>query len=374
MNPLRPVAQRISRCTRPLSIVLLLALGCAGRAEPGDPAIVSAQDSRFLYQGRLDLRDPSGPVLVWEDSGAAIDFEGTRLELVFGRSEGDNFLDVRVDQAGWVAQVPSAASSRFICPLPLAPGRHHLEIRKRQEASAGTLQFLGIGLADPSKAARPAAVPPGPRMEFYGDSITAGACTEDGESDQWDTHRTHNAELSYAALIGRAYHADWRNLSVSGIGIVTGWIPFVEGEVWDRLYPKPGSPVADLTQWIPDVVFVNLGDNDADYPKAQKLPFPTGFGNRYEDLIRKLRMAYPRAEIVLLLGGMESGTQSVPLGKEWSEAVSRLESSDGRMHHFKFTHWTSHHPRVADHAALAAELDAWLKHQEFMKPFPTDAR
>ena len=101
---------------------------------------------------------------------------------------------------------------------------------------------------------------------------------------------------------------------------------------------------------------------------------PTGFGDRYEDLIRKLRGAYPRAEIVMLLGGMESGSQSVPLGKEWNQAVSRLEASDRRMHHLKFAHWTSHHPRVADHAALAAELDAWLKHQEFMKPFLTDAR
>ena len=357
-----------------LGTLLALGPGFPARAAEAGPRTVPAGDPRFQYQGRLDPRDPAGPVLVWEDSAAAIDFGGTHLEVEFGPSEGDNFLDIRVDGAPWVAQVPVAAGSRFTCPLPLAAGRHHLEIHKRQEASAGTLQFRGIRIGAEEDAYRPAPAAYRLRMEFFGDSITAGACDEDGPADQWETHRTHNAELGYAALVARSFGADCRNLSISGIGIVTGWIPFVAGQTWDRLYPKPDAPAADLSLWTPDVVFVNLGDNDADYPKAHHLPFPDGFGARYTELILRIRRAYPGAEVVMLLGGMDSGAHSAPLNAEWGGAVARLEASDAHMHHLVFKHWTYTHPRVPDHAALAAELTAWLKVQAFMKPFETDAR
>lgn len=356
-----------------LAAILALAASAALGADAG-PRLVPAGDARFEYRGRLDTRDPSGPVLVWEDSAVAVDFGGSHLELDLGPSEGDNFLDVRVDAAAWVAQVPVARGSRFNCPVPLGPGRHRLEIHKRNEASAGTLQFRGIWIGGGEEAFRPEAARPALKMEFYGDSITAGACDEDGTEDQWDTRRTHNAELSYASVVGRTFGADWRNQSVSGIGIVTGWTNVVAGQTWDRLYPKADSPAADLTLWTPDVVLVNLGDNDADYPKAHKLPFPDGFGERYEELVRGIRRAYPAAEIVMLLGGMDSGVHSAPLNAAWGAAVSRLEASDPRMHHLLLAHWTYTHPRVPDHAALAAELTAWLKGQAFMKPFAANAR
>ncbi len=356
-----------------LAAILALAAAAALGAEPG-PRLVPAGDSRFEYRGRLDTRDPSGPVLIWEDSAVAVDFGGNHLELDLGPAEGDNFLDVRVDDGTWVAQVPASRASRFTCPLPLAAGRHHLEIHKRNEASAGTLQFRGIWIGDKEAAFRPVGARPALRLEFYGDSITAGACDEDGTEDQWETRRTHNAELGYASVVGRTFRADWRNQSVSGIGIVTGWTNVVAKQTWDRLYPKADSPAADLGLWTPDVVLVNLGDNDADYPKAHKLPFPDGFGARYTDYILGIRRAYPRAEIVMLLGGMDSGVHSAPLNAEWSGAVARLEAADPRMHHLLFNHWTYTHPRVPDHAALAAELTAWLKVQPFMKPFTDDAR
>jgi lysophospholipase L1-like esterase len=206
-------------------------------------------------------------------------------------------------------------------------------------------------------------------MEFFGDSLTVGACNEDGDTDQWDNRRTHNAALSYAALTANAFSADYRNIAVSGMGIATGWVDKKAGEVWNKTYPNPASPRADLTQWVPQVIFVNFGENDDSYPRAHGQPFPAGYTNGYIALIRAIRAAYPNAHIVLLRGGAFGGAQSEPYRQAWESAVTQLEAADPAISHFVFAHWTRNHPRVADDHAMADELIAWLKQQPFMQSF-----
>jgi phospholipase/lecithinase/hemolysin len=70
---------------------------------------------------------------------------------------------------------------------------------------------------------------------------------------------------------------------------------------------------------------------------------------------------------------MFGGSQSEPLRLAWEAAVSRLEPADPKVSHFVFQHWTSTHPRVADHRAMADELIAWLRRQDFMRPYPAVA-
>ena len=356
---------------RALLAGFLLCLGCSASSAGADLTRVGASDSRFIYEGRLDTQDPKGPVLAWQGSQVAVDFKGRDLAIDFGKATGQNFLDVRVDGRVWVAAVPEGGPTRVVYPLPLAEGLHHFSLVKRQEASAGSVQFLGVEVAAAGDVSKPPAPSYPLAVEFYGDSITAGACDEDGPEDQWENRRTHNALLSYAALTAEAFGAQWRNISVSGIGIATGWTnPLQAGQIWDRLYPKADAPVADLTLWVPDIVCVNLGDNDADFPKAKGKDFPSDFAAKYTDLIHKIRGAYPRAQIVLLMGGMESGSQSLPLHRAWNEAVAGLEAADPRIHHFVFKHWTVNHPRVSDHRILADELISWLKLQAFMTAAP----
>jgi lysophospholipase L1-like esterase len=204
-------------------------------------------------------------------------------------------------------------------------------------------------------------------MEFFGDSITVGACNEDGDTDQWDNRRTHDAALSYATLTAAAFSADYRNIAVSGMGIATGWVDKKAGEVWDKTYPNPASPRADPTQWVPQVIFVNFGENDDSFSRAHGQPFPAGYTDGYIALIRAIRAAYPAAHIGLLRGGMYGGAQSEPFRQAWESAVTQLEAADPAISHFVFAHWTRSHPRVADDRAMADELIAWLKQQPFMQ-------
>ena len=348
------------------------AMAMTATALRADPAagtgvrLVAADDAHFFYQGRLDMADPKSPVLVWEASTAAIDFSGDHLSVVFGPTTGTVFFDATVDGATTLLELKDG-SKATIDPLAVhGRGNHHLVLFKRSEGAAGSAHFGGIEVDAGAALSKPVD-DHSLKFEIYGDSITAGACAEDGAEDQWVSRRTHNAADSWAALTAAAFSADYRNLSVSGIGLATGYDDVVEGQVWDRIYPLADSPKADLSSWVPDVVLVLLGDNDDSYPRAKKLPFPPEFREKYAEFIRNIRGAYPRAPIVLLNGGMWAGVNSPWLRTEWGAVVKSLESSDPGISDFTFAHWTNLHPRVADHRILADELIPWLARQPFMK-------
>lgn len=328
---------------------------------------VPAGDPRFRYDGRIDFSRTNAPVIIWQASRIAIDFEGGSVGLLFTNAKGQNYFNALVDDSNTVV---AANEGNPVHPATLSgfgPGRHHLMLFKRSEANAGTVRFGGIEVA---ASARVWAAPR-PRyrlaMEFIGDSITVGACNEDGAADQWDDRRTHNCALSYATLTAEAFGADCRNMAISGMGIATGWVPMKAGEAWDRLYPETNSPFANLRAWTPDVVFVNLGENDDSFPRAHHQPFPAGFTDGYVALIHAIRSAYPDARIVLLRGGMFGGAQSEPLRSAWESATTQLEAADKRISHAVFRHWTSTHPRVKDDRIMADELIAWLRSQAFMQ-------
>ena len=247
---------------------------------------IPAADARFRYEGRFDFSDSNAPVIVWQASRISLDFEGDALGLLFDDAKGQCFFNAEVDGSNTVVEV---REGKPVTPATLAgfgPGRHHLVLFKRSEADAGTVRFRGVGLTGGAKAWAPPALVYQLQMEFFGDSITVGACNEDGDTDQWDNRRTHNAALSYAALTANAFSADYRNIAVSGMGIVTGWVDRKAGEVWDKIYPNPASPRADLTNWVPQVVFVNFGENDDSYPRVHGQPFPEGYTDGYIALVR----------------------------------------------------------------------------------------
>lgn len=328
--------------------------------------LVSASDSRFRYEGRFDRTGRAHPVVVWAGSRIGLEFEGSALAVVFGAATGQNFFNVTVDG---VTEVADGSAGRFVWPHALDAGRHRLEIFKRSEADAGHVAFRGVELATGAQVWAPAAPAYKLKMEFLGDSITVGANNEDGAADQWDDRRTHNHARSYGFLTSQALGAEHRAMAVSGMGICEGYVEMKAGEVWGRIYPRAPEPRADLAAWQPDVVLLNFGENDDSFTRANQRPFPAGFTTGYVALVRAVRAAYPRAQIVLLRGGMWGGAKGPKLRKAWEAAVKELEAGDPRVSHYVFKHWSQLHPRVSDHQAMAGELMKWLKRQPFMAPY-----
>ena len=352
--------------------------GAGLAAAPENPAVIRpaesarnfipASDRRFRFEGRMDFTNREAPVVVWQGSQIALDFEGPRFVLRWRDATGQNFFNVQVDDRNEVMGLSAGATGEITWPHPLGAGRHRLTIFKRTEALAGQVRFAGVELETGARAWLPAAAKYKLRMEFHGDSITTGACAEDGAKDQWDDRRTHNFALTYANLTAAEFNAELRCEAVSGIGIVTGWIDVTAGEMWNRNYPRKDSALADQT-WQPDVLLINLGDNDDDFPRSRQQPMPGNFTTEYIRLVQAMRRANPQAQIVLLMGGMYSSSQCVPLRQAWLAAVEQLEKTDQATSHLVFTHWTQNHPRAAEHRLLADELNAWLKVQPFMQRF-----
>ncbi|PIU19965.1 MAG: hypothetical protein COT18_04685 [Elusimicrobia bacterium CG08_land_8_20_14_0_20_59_10] len=347
---------------------LLAACATAGKRNAPEN-IIPADSAAFRYEGRFDITSASAPVIIWQGSRIYADFKGEKLDLLFGHAEGRNFFNISVDGEKSVIGLKPGETARAGWPRPLKPGRHSLELFKRSEASAGTAVFLGIELAPGKKALKPR--PPAYKltMLFFGDSITAGACSEDGAADQWEDRSTHNNALSYAALTAAAFRADYHNIAISGMGISAGYTKLRAGQAWDRLYPRADSPRADLKTWTPQLIFINYGENDSSFTRGKGLPFPEDFAAGYQELVRNIRAAWPEARIVLLRGGMYGGSQSPELGEVWKNAASDLEAADPGINRYVFEHWSENHPRAADHRALAGELTAWLKQQGFMETY-----
>jgi lysophospholipase L1-like esterase len=331
---------------------------------------IPASDRHFAYDGRFDDHDPKHVVAIWQSSRISTNFKSAHLTLDFGPSSDQNYFDADVDGVREiVALTPNQAHQAYVWPHALDSSLHHLTLSKRNEAASGYVTFDGITLDPKGKVSTPTAHHYRLKIIFFGDSITAGACNEDGPNDQWDDRRTHNGNKSYAALTAQALDADWENISVSGMGIVAGYVPFVSGQIWDRVYPKADSPRADLSRFTPDLVFVNYGENDTSITLRDNKPFPASFTKDYETYVENLRHAFPKAEIVLLRGGMGGGAENPNLRAAWTKAVDELEKQDPRVSHFVFKHFTVQHPRVVDDQAMTDELVPWLKEQSFTKAF-----
>jgi lysophospholipase L1-like esterase len=341
------------------------ALAEGSEISPGTRA-VPASDPHFRYGGRFDFSNPDSPAVIWEACTIAIDFEGERAGVRFSGTTGQVFFDATLDGASSILDLHEGGPDRAFPLAVSGTGIHHLVLFKRSEATAGIVHFNGIEVAPSARVLSPALPRRSMRMEFIGDSITVGACDEDGPDDQWDNRRTHDAAFSWAALTAAEFSADYRNISISGIGVAAGFDDILIGQVWDRIYPTAASPRADLGKWTPDVVLVLLGDNDDSYPRTHAMPFPANFGENYAALVHAIRGAYPRASIVLLNGAMWAGTHSNELEAAWNSVVRDLEKKDRGISHYTFIHWTMNHPRVSDHRALAHELDEWLRSQRFM--------
>lgn len=335
-----------------------------------DIRFVAADDRSLRYEGRIDWRDTTAPVLIWQGTVVEVEFEGSSLVLRFGAGRGICYFNLEVDDTASVIEV-DGATGRIPLRMPLSEGAHRLRLFKRSEAAVGFVAFLGFELSPVGKVRTPvpAAVQSRPAFQFFGDSITAGACNEDGTVDQWEKYSLHNNALSYAALTAESFGARYRNVAVSGMGVAIGYTPFTAGQIWNRVYADPTTLVSDEKDWAPNVVFLNYGENDDSFSRNQGMCFPADFTERYVALVHGMRKAYSAAEIVLLRGGMWGGAKSVPLCEAWTKAVRELASDDPRVHSFVFQHWSDLHPRVADHRAMAAELIEWLKAQPFMRGF-----
>ncbi|HEX8786934.1 MAG TPA: SGNH/GDSL hydrolase family protein [Telluria sp.] len=348
----------------PLALAGILASGPALSA-----TTIKADDPKLQYTGRIDFTQPDAPVISWPETSITGSFTSSMLAVRLDDHDGKNFFNVFIDgdEAQPFVLQAERGTRTYVVADHLAPGPHRFLITKRTEGAEGSTVFRGLELADGGKLLDP---PPRPtrRIEVFGDSITSGMGDESPDDGPDDRLRDKNSHMSYAAITSRALHAELHMSSQSGIGVMISWFPFTMRDFYDQLSAVGNNDSHwDFASWTPDVVVINLLQNDnwligRDH-KLQPEPDEAARIAAYEAFVARIRQLYPKAYIVCALGSMDATRPGSPWPGYIASAVARLRAGgDARIDtiFFPFTGY-GQHPRVKQHQANAAMLTAFIR-------------
>ena len=353
-----------------LKFKLLLASAILWAGQSLAAVTIPPDDAQLQYTGRIDLSKRAAPVLSWPGTSIEGNFTGASLALKLDDQLGRNYFNVFIDGDLARPVIVAAAKGDKTYPVAagLAPGAHRFLITKRTEGEEGATTFLGLELADDGKLLAP---PPRKqrRIEFFGDSITSGMGNEAADGRPDDQPREKNNFMSYASITARSLDAEAHIISQSGIGVMISWFPFIMPEFYGQLSAVGKNDSQwDFTSWTPDVVVINLMQNDSwlidDHKRLQPVPDDARRVRAYKQLVQNIRARYPKAYIVCALGSMNA----VRPGSKWPDYVRgavaqiREERNDQRIDTlmFEFTGYTAH-PRVRHHEANAARLTEFIR-------------
>lgn len=325
--------------------------------------LIPANDAKLRWIGRVGPGAlPSSRLMAWSGSELRARFTGRELGLEFSSTHwGSSHFTVEIDGRAHPLAVPGQAFTAWRLREPLADGEHTLRLIKRTEGSMAEASLHGLHLAAGGQLLEP---PPARalKLEFYGDSITAGACNGDVAEDQYEDLYPHDGTRAYGAVTAERLGADYVGIAVSGIGITATWHDLLMPDVWNRYAPRKDAAIAPPDPSAPDVVLLNLGQNDHGFPASKGQAIAPDFGERYLAFVRQLRGRYPQARIVLLMGGMSAPREQPAIPHAVQRAVQTLRAEgDTRVWSYRFEAFAWAHPRIDVHAQMADELTRFLK-------------
>jgi hypothetical protein len=354
-----------------IALTVTLALAALLQSGSALAALAVSPDNKNLqYTGRIDFAAPAAPVISWPGTSIAGNFTGSSLSVRLDDQAGKNYFNVFLDgdeSRPFIIQAEKG-SKTYEVAAHLKPGTHSFLVTKRTEGEEGATTFLGLELADGARL-----LPPPPRLkrkiEFYGDSITSGMGDEAPDNGRDDLLKDKNNFMSYAAITARSLHAEMHVVSQSGIGVMISWFPFTMPQFYDQLSAVGDNDTKwDFSRWTPDVVVINLLQNDSwligrDH-KLQPEPNDAQRIDVYKSFVKRIRQLYPDAYIVCALGSMDATRPGSPWPGYVTAAVEQIRSEDGDRRidtiFFEFTGY-GQHPRVKQHQANAARLAAFIQ-------------
>jgi lysophospholipase L1-like esterase len=330
--------------------------------------VLKSKDAHIRYTGRINMTDEAAEFF-WTGSSAVISFNGTGASAVLQDERGENYFTVIVD--GKVSTILQLDNTKRAYTLAegLPAGPHILEIFKRTEWDKGKTIFYQFTL---DKGGAILAAPPVKKrkVEFFGDSITCGYADEDTTGQDRGTAPYENGYVSYAAITARHFDASYVCTSKSGIGVLVSWFPLIMPEMYNRLDPTDPTSLWDFSKYTPDVVVVNLFQNDSwitkmpDNPQFKerfgtKAPEPDQIIKAYRDMVKNIRKKYPKAQILCILGAMDATKDGSPWPGYIEKAVAGLNDKAIYTHMIPYKN-TNGHPSAKEQQAMADDLIAFM--------------
>ncbi|GAB3935232.1 SGNH/GDSL hydrolase family protein [Mucilaginibacter myungsuensis] len=328
---------------------------------------IKFNDSRVRYMGRIGMTD-SAAVLPWSGSSVKVNFEGTGISFATLDEKADNYV-LQILDGKMHGIIHDAKPNKITTTISgLTKGKHTLQLFKRTEWTMGKVFFYGFDVEGGKMLAAPK--PAKRRMEFYGNSITCGYAVLDTTGKDRGTSPYEDHYQSYAAITARHFNADYNCIARSGIGILISWFPQTMPEMYDLLDPTDPKSKWDFKRYTPDLVVVNLFQNDSWLVNMKDHEqFKAKFGTTpppaaiiisyYQDFIRSVRGKYPKAQIICALGNMDATKAGSPWPKYIAQAVEGLKDQRIYTHMFAYKN-TSGHPNAKEQQAMAESLIAFI--------------
>ena len=349
----------------------LLSLSClvglfACQMVLADPASGSAlktiapTNTNFVYEGRVAFSNPLEPEFFWAGNSATIGFTGNKLSVILDDTNGKNYFDIIIDGDGPDRYVIACKKGRHIyrVPVSLTDTHHTVQIFRRTDPTWAGTKFEGIEIARSAQVFNPE-IHHELKIAYYGDSITSGygvlsvTRRNEGAPSMMDNYE------AYDAIVARHFHANYHNISRSGIGILKSWYPLVMPQMYDRLNPADPGSHWKFSQWVPDIIVVNLFQNDSWLlPREKHPPSKDQIIQGYMDFVHSLYEHYPDATYICMLGNMDITRKGSPWPGYVAAAVSKMQQNwSPRIYDLTVPYKeTNGHPNLKEQRELAASL------------------
>jgi hypothetical protein len=344
-----------------LVAIILCALSVAAKAQT---RFVSFNDPDIRYEGRI-VWDKDAAELSWSGTTVTIFFKGTDLSAFLKDADTADYYNIIIDDK-YISKIHTdTIKKRYVLASGLSNKKHKVQLFKRTEWALGKTWFYGFETSVSSKILKP---PPAPKrkIEFYGNSITCGYAMEDSSGNDSPHGYFENNYLSYAAITARHFNAQYSCIAKSGIGIMISWFPLIMPEMYDRLDATDSSSKWNFSQYTPDVVVINLFQNDSWLvEKPDYAEFKHRFGNKppeenfivtaYRNFVKTIRSKYPDAYIICALGNMDATKAGSPWPGYIEKAVKEINDPKILTHFFEYKN-TPGHPKTNEQKKMADSL------------------
>ncbi len=317
------------------------------------------------FRGRILWRE-DGALFGYTNSSFTVHFRGKKVSALL--KTGDN---AEVNEPGLRVYVDDAEVKEIVLHereenVTLAEfdeeAEHSLRVVKITEAAMSYVCFAELEVEG---ELLPKEEDKRPKALFIGDSITCGYGVL-GAPDSEYTVREEDGERCYAAFLAKEmdWNAEW--VSVSGHGMFVEYTGDTEN-ILPREFPYTNwfydkETREDYSRFQPDYIVVNLGTND-----SGNLSNPWilgGFKSRYESFLYTLRLAYPEAKIICVLGTLAPGVYPYV-----AEVIERVKAAGMKEvyglelpeHDVEHDGMASGHPTEATHRKDAERIAKFVR-------------
>lgn len=320
------------------------------------------------YEGRISFKNEAA-TLFWSGSNINLNFKGSEISAILKDTDTANYYNVIIDDKV-VSKIKLDTLKRtYLLATGLSNENHKIQLFKRTEWDKGTTSFYGFETNEGTKLL-PKSNLKKRKIEFYGNSITCGYGIEDYSINDSGSGHFENNYLTYAALTARHYDAQYSCIARSGIGVTVSWHSEIMPEMYHLTNPHDQKSKWDFNKYTPDIVVINLLQNDSWLiNKTDNDQFKIRFGtivpteefiiNAYKEFVESIRLKYPKAHIICVLGNMDITKEGSPWPSYVTKAVSKINDKKIYTHFFKFKNSLGH-PKIEEQQQMANSLITFI--------------